>query len=107
MLPNVIIGTATAGGTAIASAMVDDTWTQVKAQVVQFFAGDRDRQARIERWLDRSHAAAMASDAGLRDRLTVLHAAVWTTALEEVLAHHPERVPQVTAFVQQMQVGIG
>ena len=101
MLPEIIGGVASSGGTAIVSAMAEDSWSQAKTRVARLLTRVPDEQAQVQDHLDRSAAAISAADPEYRQHVVALQSALWAEALRKMLTEHPERLPEVQAFVQQ------
>jgi hypothetical protein len=104
MLAEALAGLASAGGTALVSAMVTDGWESVKARCAQLLGrGEASRAEAAAVRLEESRAALVGlSGAGL-ERARAEQEVVWRTRLGDLLKQDPAAQGDLRALVAEVQ----
>lgn len=104
MLPEALAALASAGGTAVVSAMVGDGWNAAKKRLAQLLGrGDPARIAELEERLGR-HRDELAQLAGEElERAQILRAETWRAQLVDLL----EESPDTATSLQEWLADIG
>jgi hypothetical protein len=101
MLSQVLIDAASAGGTAVASAMATDGWETVKDIVSGWFRAD-DKDVRVVDRLEHSSIAVAGAEMAERPRVRSEQAAMWAVRLRDLLEERPELLTEVQALVARV-----
>lgn len=107
MLGEALAGLASAGGSALVTAMVTDGWESVRARFARLLGrGDAARVTAAENQLERSRSAlAELSGAELEQARTEQEIA-WRTRLGDLLEIHPQAEAELRALVAEIQAQI-
>jgi hypothetical protein len=104
MLAEALAGLASAGGSALVTAMVTDGWEGVRARCARLLGrGDAKKAEAAAAQLEESRAALAAlSGAGL-ERARAEQQIVWRTRLRDLLEQNPAAEGELRALVGEVQ----
>ena len=98
---------ASAGGTALVTAMVTDGWEGVRARFARLLShgGDAEAIQAAEERLEQSRLALEAASGAEIERLRVEQEIAWRTRLEDLLERDPGVAETLRSLVAEVQAG--
>jgi hypothetical protein len=107
MLAEALAGLASAGGTALVTAMVTDGWEGVKARFARILGRGQAAEtgAAAER-LEESRAALVTLSGPGLERARAEQEIVWRTRLGDLLEQHPAAEGELRALVAEVQAQV-
>jgi hypothetical protein len=107
MLTEALTALASAGGTALVTAMVTDGWEGAKARFGRLFGrGDAAKAEAAVGRLEQSRAALARVPGPELERVRAEQEVVWRTRLEDLLEQDPGVEPELRALVAELQVQV-
>jgi hypothetical protein len=108
MLTEALTALASAGGTALVTAMVTDGWAGVKARAARLLgrghaAGTEVAEGRLEE----SRAALAGLSGGELERVQAEQAVVWRTRLADLLEENPDAATELQELVTEARAAAG
>jgi len=104
MLTEALTALASAGGTALVTAMVTDGWEGAKARFARLLGrGDAARAEAAAGRLEQSRAALVQVPGPDAERVQAEQEVVWRTRLEDLLEQDPGVEQELRALVAQVQ----
>jgi hypothetical protein len=107
MLTEALTALASAGGTALVTAMVTDSWEGAKARFARLFGrGDGSRAEAAAGRLEQSRAALARLSGPDLERARTEQEIVWRTRLGDLLEHDPAAEEELRALVAEVQAQV-
>jgi hypothetical protein len=104
VLSEVLAALATAAGSRLVTAMVEDGWQEAKARVARLLGrGDPDEESRQETRLERARAEVVGASGQEVDQVRERQSAAWRTRFEDLLEDAPETAPQLRELVEFLE----
>ena len=104
MLPEALAALASAGGTALVTAMVTDSWEGTRARLARVIGrGNEAETAKAEARLDQSRMALERAATGGLDQMRTVQEAAWRTRLSDLLEQDPGAAAELRALIAEMQ----
>jgi hypothetical protein len=105
MLTEALTALASAGGTALVTAMVTDGWEGARARFARLFGrGDAARAEAAAGRLEQSRAALAGLSGPDLERARIEQEIVWRTRLGDLLEHDPAAEQELRTVVAEVQV---
>jgi hypothetical protein len=107
MLAEELAGLASAGGTALVTAMVTDGWENARARFARLLGrGKASETQKAAARLDQSKAALAATPGTDLDRVRADQVTAWRTRLEDLLEDDPDAKAELQALVTEIQARV-
>jgi len=95
---------ASAGATALVTAMVTDGWEAIRTRVARLLGrGEAERERAISMELDTSKAALIRDGAGMAAPARLAEEEAWRIRLVAMLEHDPSAATELWAIVAQVR----
>jgi hypothetical protein len=107
MLAEALAALASAGGTALVSAMVTDGWESVKERFARLLGrGNPQAVKDVAARLEASHALLKGQSGPALERARTEQEIAWRTRLADLLEDHPEAEDELRAAVTAVQAQV-
>jgi hypothetical protein len=104
MLAEALAGLASAGGTALVTAMVTDGWEDVRTRVARVLGrGDAQETGAVAAQLEQSRLALAEVSGAALDLARAEQSMVWQTWLADLLERHPEAEGELRVLLAEVQ----
>jgi hypothetical protein len=111
VLTDALMALASAGSTALVTAMVTDGWEGMRSRFARLLGrGDTTATRNADAWLEQSQATLSAVSGAEQDRVRIEQEIVWRTRLADLLeqdSHAAGELRTLVADVRALAVGAG
>lgn len=104
MLSETLSTLASAGGSALVTAMVTDCWESVRASFARLIGRSNVAEIKTaESWLDQSRATLEGASGSDLDRVRIDQEIVWRTRLSDMLERYPDVETELRDWIADLQ----